>query len=126
MPFVPVPPSRRPPAEAWVRSGLVPGAGDSASPPIPFVPLRFSLYTRAELFAGFDPAAPASFAATVDFAIYRHFVLEGGRGSPTHRFTSMMQALHDHSITEAVAPILANRAVAAVMGGHRLRRDSAP
>jgi predicted Rossmann-fold nucleotide-binding protein len=97
-----------------------------ASPPIPFIPLRFSLYTPAELFAGFDPAEPASFAATVDFAIYRHFVLEGGRTSPTHRFTSMMQALHDHSITEALAPILANRAVAAVMGGHRLRRDAAP
>lgn len=89
---------------------------------LPYVPLRDALYTPAELFAGFDPSRPTSFAETADFAVYRHVVGPTGDAS-SHR---MMQALHDHGISQAVAALVAGRRVAAIMGGHKLPRDSAP
>ncbi|MEM1093396.1 MAG: hypothetical protein AAGJ10_02245 [Bacteroidota bacterium] len=91
---------------------------------LPFAPLRWSLYDAAQLFAGFDARAPASFAATPDFAIYRHYV-GAGRTKHRHPYAAMMQSLHDHSITQAMQPLLQPNKVAAVMGGHKLARDSA-
>lgn len=96
----------------------------SAEPPIPFVPLRWSLYDWQELFGGFDPEDSTTFAATRDFAIYRHFVAGGG-STPTSHFTSMMQALHDNSIGRSAYALAYGRKVAAIMGGHKLSRDSA-
>ncbi|GAB5519884.1 MAG: LOG family protein [Rhodothermales bacterium] len=92
--------------------------------PLPFAPLRWSLYDAPQLFAGFDPARPASFADTPDFAIYRHFVAEG-RTKHRHPYPAMMQSLHDHSVTQAMQPLLDTNRVAAIMGGHKLARDSA-
>jgi predicted Rossmann-fold nucleotide-binding protein len=96
-----------------------------AGPPIPFVPLHWSLYDRDELFGGFDPDRPESFAETADFGIYRHFIAEGG-SAPDAPFTSMMQALHDNSVTHAMRALVRGRRVAAIMGGHKMRRDAAP
>jgi predicted Rossmann-fold nucleotide-binding protein len=90
---------------------------------LPFAPVRWGLYPPAELFAGFDPSSPASWTATADFAIYRHAVVESHRQA-RDPFVSMMQSLHDHSITEALRPLVAGRRVAAIMGGHRLARDA--
>lgn len=92
---------------------------------LPFQPLRGTLYNAAELFCGFNPADPASWARTADFSIYRHFIMEGG-SAPTNPYTGMMQALHDNSVTQLIAPLLSGRKVAAIMGGHRLGRDSTP
>jgi predicted Rossmann-fold nucleotide-binding protein len=89
---------------------------------LPFAPVRWGLYPPAELFAGFDPAAPSSWTATADFAIYRHTVVEAHR-DVRDPFVSMMQSLHDHSITEAIRPLSAGRRVAAIMGGHKLPRN---
>jgi predicted Rossmann-fold nucleotide-binding protein len=89
---------------------------------LPFAPVRWSLYPPAELFAGYDPSSPASWTGTADFAIYRHSVVESHR-PVRDPFVSMMQSLHDHSITEAVRPLVAERRVAAIMGGHKLARD---
>jgi predicted Rossmann-fold nucleotide-binding protein len=90
---------------------------------VPFVPLRWSVYDYRELFQEFDSANADSYAATRDFAIYRYFVMEG-RSAPQNPFTSMMEALHDNSITQATQNILAGQKVAAVMGGHKLARNS--
>jgi len=89
---------------------------------LPFAPVRWGLYPPAELFAGFDPEAASSWTATADFAIYRHTVVEAHR-DVRDPFVSMMQSLHDHSITEAIRPLAAGRRVAAIMGGHKLPRN---
>ncbi|MEM6645527.1 MAG: hypothetical protein AAF730_04665 [Bacteroidota bacterium] len=99
----------------------MPSPGEAA---LPFAPLRWSLYDALQLFAAFDAANPASFAATPDFAIYRHFVAEG-RTKHRHPYAAMMQSLHDHSITQAMQPLLHANKVVAIMGGHKLARDSA-
>lgn len=89
---------------------------------LPFRPIRGDLYTAPELFAGFDPADPGSFAGTTDFAVYRWFVTSGGASSD-QGFSTMMQALHDNAVTQALRKFLLGRRCVAVMGGHKLRRD---
>lgn len=91
---------------------------------LPYQPMRQQLYTPAELFQGFEIDQPASWAHTVDFVIYRNFVMKG-RSAPTDPYVGMMQALHDNAITQATGPLLADCSVAAIMGGHKLARDSA-
>ena len=44
---------------------------------LPYTPIRQQLYTRTEIFQGFDHNEPMSWAQTVDFAIYRYFIMEG-------------------------------------------------
>ncbi|MBW4715808.1 LOG family protein [Saccharothrix obliqua] len=99
-------------------------AGALVFPNIPDVPYRVyrsSLYTPAELFAGFDPARPASYADTPDARIYRHTRQQGHHPDPLH---ALAERLHDHAITEALAEVLTGTPVA-VMGGHALGRDTA-
>jgi predicted Rossmann-fold nucleotide-binding protein len=90
---------------------------------LPYEPIPQQLYTRTQLFQGFVSDDPASWARTKDFAIYRHFVTEG-RGAPTNPYIGMMQALHDNAITKSTATLIAGRKVAAIMGDHKLARDS--
>jgi predicted Rossmann-fold nucleotide-binding protein len=96
-----------------------------SGPPIPFVPLHWSLYDRHELFGRFDPERPESFAETTDFAIYHHFIAQGGSVSESP-FASMMQSLHDNSVTHAMRGLVRGQRVAAIMGGHKMARNSAP
>jgi len=97
-------------------------------PPIPFSfePLRRSLYSPQELFAGFLPDEPQSYAATLDLAIYREYII-AGKTAPSDYFVAMMQALHDNSITQAMRDFLKRISARAigVMGGHELSRGSA-
>ncbi len=90
---------------------------------LPYQPIRRSLYRRSELFKRFDPQEAASWGKTLDFRIYRHFVEEGG-STPDNPYMGMMQALHDNSITHSTYKLIQKRQVAAVMGGHMMRRDS--
>ncbi|HEY0143358.1 MAG TPA: hypothetical protein VGF48_20870 [Thermoanaerobaculia bacterium] len=93
--------------------------------PLPFEPIRETLYTPDELFAGFDPAKPRSYAETRDFRIYRAYV-GSGKYRPREYFTSMMQAMHDNSILQSVNDYLqtsSSKAVA-MMGGHAMQRDT--
>jgi predicted Rossmann-fold nucleotide-binding protein len=91
---------------------------------IPFQPIRSRLYTSSELSAGFDPARPESMAEMADFLTYRYFKMNG-RATPADEFVSMMEALHDNSILQAMFAFLADRRrVAAIMGGHREVRGS--
>jgi predicted Rossmann-fold nucleotide-binding protein len=91
---------------------------------LPYEPIPQQLYTPARLFQGFKSDEPASWGQTVDFAIYRHFVMEG-RGVSTNPYFGMMQALHDNAITQSTAGLIAGRRIAAIMGDHKLARDSA-
>jgi predicted Rossmann-fold nucleotide-binding protein len=91
---------------------------------LPFESVPQQLYTREKLFAGFRGDDPASYAATADFAIYRHYVMNG-RGASGDPYIRMMQALHDNAITQSANAYLAGRRVAAVMGDHKMARDSA-
>jgi predicted Rossmann-fold nucleotide-binding protein len=91
---------------------------------LPYEPIPQQLYTPVTLFQGFKPDEPASWGQTVDFAIYRHFVMEG-RDAPTNPYFGMMQALHDNAITQWTDVLIAGRRIAAIMGDHIMRRDSA-
>ncbi|HEX6341644.1 hypothetical protein [Umezawaea sp.] len=92
-----------------------------AIPDVPYDVYRTRLYTPAELFAGFDPTTPASYADTPDARIYRHSRRLGKHPDPLH---ALAERLHDHAITEALDEVLTGKPVA-VMGGHALGRDSA-
>jgi predicted Rossmann-fold nucleotide-binding protein len=90
---------------------------------LPFQPLRQHLYTASELFDGFDAADPASWGRTPDFRIYQAHIAAAAEPIPAP-YISMMQALHDHAISQAVADLTHGRKVAAIMGGHKLPRDA--
>jgi predicted Rossmann-fold nucleotide-binding protein len=94
--------------------------------PFHFHPIRESLYSPAELAAGFDPAQPTSYAATVDIRIYQQYV-QAGRSATNDYFMAMMQALHDNTISLATHDFLESSSAKAVgiMGGHDLARDAA-
>ncbi|PPK64560.1 hypothetical protein V5P93_006985 [Actinokineospora auranticolor] len=89
-------------------------------PGLPYEVYRSRLYTCAELFDGFEPARPESYADTPDARIYQHALAQGARPDPLH---ALAERLHDHSISEALDDVLTGRPVA-VMGGHALTRDS--
>lgn len=92
-------------------------------PDLPYRAYRSSLYTPAELFAGFDPARPESYRDTMDARVYRH-VREQGEHPPP--LDALSRRLHDHGIAEALNDLLADAGPpVAVMGGHELARDSA-
>nr|WP_042182392.1 hypothetical protein [Kibdelosporangium sp. MJ126-NF4]CEL14960.1 hypothetical protein [Kibdelosporangium sp. MJ126-NF4]CTQ93447.1 hypothetical protein [Kibdelosporangium sp. MJ126-NF4] len=104
----------------------VEAAGALLFPDIPALPYhvyRTTLYTPAELFGGFDPARPESYADTPDARIYLHSKAQGRTPDPLH---ALAERLHDHSITAALGEVLATCATppVAVMGGHALTRDS--
>jgi predicted Rossmann-fold nucleotide-binding protein len=90
---------------------------------LPYEPIPQQLYTSAKLFQGLKFDEPASWGHTVDFAIYQHFVMEG-RDAPTNPYLGMMQALHDNAITQCTEALVAGRRIAAIMGDHKLARDS--
>jgi predicted Rossmann-fold nucleotide-binding protein len=90
---------------------------------LPYQPIPQKLYTSADLFQNFDPNQPASWGKTVDFEIYRHFVTEG-RTTPKNPYMGMMQALHDNAISEATTTFIQGRRVVAIIGDHKLARDS--
>jgi predicted Rossmann-fold nucleotide-binding protein len=91
---------------------------------LPFESVPQQLYTRGKLFHGFHPEDPASWAQTADFAIFRHYVMTG-RGAPGDPYIGMMRALHDNAITQAATAFITGRRIAAIMGDHRMARDSA-
>jgi predicted Rossmann-fold nucleotide-binding protein len=94
--------------------------------PISFEPFRRAMYSRHELFAGFDSDDPDSFAKTRDFDIYREYIVSG-KYAPQDFFVAMMQAMHDNAVTQAMRDFLdeAKARPIGVMGGHKLSRASA-
>mgnify|MGYP000583774227 CR=1 FL=1 len=98
-------------------------AGSVSEPEIPYQPIRGSLYTREDLFHGYLAASPVSWSETPDFRIYRNFV-RVGKIDTASAYESMMQALHDNSISRYVRTFVAGQRVAAIMGGHKMARNS--
>jgi predicted Rossmann-fold nucleotide-binding protein len=92
---------------------------------LPYQPYRGSLYTIEELYAGFEPSRPESYAQTLDARIYAHWAAQG-RASPVSLLETLAQRLHDHSVTDAMEDLLAGggkpRKVVAIMGGHSMLR----
>ncbi len=77
-----------------------------------------SLYSPAQLFAGFQADVVGSYATTLDARTYL-----GTRVDLSHE-ARQSRALHDHHITEARDAFINQRHVVAIMGGHAERRDS--
>jgi predicted Rossmann-fold nucleotide-binding protein len=109
-----------------LQSALLQGA--MIFPPfqgLPYQPYRSRLYTIEEIYAGFDPARPETYAETPDARIYAHWVMQG-RATPSSILETLAQRLHDHSVTDAMEELLAGdgkpRKVVAIMGGHSMLR----
>lgn len=85
--------------------------------------MRSAVYQPNELFESFSATDPASYLSLPDFKIYQYFVREG-RSAPANYFTSMMQALHDNSITQSLTGVLSAKRCVAIMGGHKLGRST--
>ena len=102
--------------------------GAMVFPPIsgvPYQPYRGALYTPEELYAGFDPTRPDTYADTLDARIYAHWNSRGGAHTPSILET-LAQRLHDHAISDALEEALLvqgkPRRVVAIMGGHSMLR----
>jgi len=86
------------------------------------------LYTPDDIAAGFDEGG---FAGMYDTVVYRHFLTHGGPLPDVRE--ALAQRIHDAGIDNALADAAAawvnahgTRTVVGVMGGHSVRRGSAP
>ncbi|MFF1285119.1 LOG family protein [Streptomyces sp. NPDC058299] len=105
-----------PEAAARVRS-----AGALVFPPmpgLPFDPYRGFVYTPDELF---DSLA-AGYEATPDARAYAWFQRTKADGDI---FSSMLRAIHDDAVSDALDELLAGARVVGVMGGHAMARGTA-
>ena len=84
----------------------------------PIRPYRSRLYTAGELYADLAQG----YSATPDARANQWY-----RGSQAHPdvYSALLQAIHDDSVSDALAEFVADRAVVGVMGGHAVRRGSA-
>ena len=87
-------------------------------PHAPIDPYRASLYTAEELYAGL---AEGGYESTPDFLAYLWM-----KDGAVHRdaFVTLLRAIHDDSITDALDEFVAGRPVVGVMGGHALARGT--
>ncbi|MDQ0793703.1 LOG family protein [Streptomyces sp. B1I3] len=104
-------------AEAKVRAD-----GAFVFPPVPglpFDPYRGLLYTPEALYEGL---AQGGYEATPDALAHRWFRRTGTDGDV---FASMLRALHDDAVSDALDEHLAGARVVGVMGGHAMARGTA-
>ncbi|AVH56223.1 MULTISPECIES: LOG family protein [Streptomyces] len=106
-----------PEAAAKVRA-----AGALVFPPVPglpFDPYRGIVYSPDELFASLDEG----YEATPDARAYAWFQRTKADGDV---FASMLRAIHDDSVSDALDELLAGARVVGVMGGHAMARGTLP
>ncbi|MFD5425792.1 LOG family protein [Streptomyces sp. NPDC127084] len=99
------------------------GDGALVFPPIPdlpFDPYRGLLYSPDELFAGLDGAG---YEGTPDALAYEWFQQTKG---DRDIYASMLRAIHDDAISDALDELVADVPVVGVMGGHAMRRGTDP
>ncbi|MFJ3225215.1 LOG family protein [Streptomyces sp. NPDC086783] len=87
-------------------------------PGLPFDPYRGTLYSPGELFDALD----AGYEATPDARAYAWFQRTKADGDI---FASMLRAVHDDSVSDALDELLAGARVVGVMGGHAMARGTA-
>src|SRR5258708_11607193 len=93
---------------------------------LPFNPLRASLYTPRDLFAGFSGDDPHSYATCADIQILSYFCAYGKNPS-NDSAAATLEALHDNSISLALQAALAKHPrVVGIMGGHQMVRGTRP
>ncbi|MFS4096627.1 LOG family protein [Streptomyces sp. AF1A] len=105
-----------PEAAAHVRS-----AGALVFPPVPglpFDPYRGFAYTPVELFESLEEG----YEATPDARAYAWFRRTKADGDV---FSSMLRAIHDDAVSDALDELLDGARVVGVMGGHAMARGSA-
>lgn len=90
---------------------------------LPFQAYRPKLYTVPELYAGFDPEEPETYAQTLDARVYQHW-LDNGGPKPGTLMIALAHRLHDHAMTDALDDFLSSshKKVVGIMGGHALSR----
>lgn len=86
-------------------------------PTAPVDPYRATLYTADELYAGLDDG----YDSTADARAY-HWSRDASIDHDA--FVTLLRAIHDDSISDALAEIVVGRQVVGVMGGHAMARDS--
>lgn len=88
-------------------------------PDTPVDVFRAHLYTGSELYAGLDQ--PDGYAATVDSRAY-----EWGRDRrlADDAYATLLKAIHDDSISDALDEWVAGRRVVGIMGGHAQPRGT--
>ncbi|MFJ9538802.1 LOG family protein [Streptomyces sp. NPDC101225] len=96
------------------------GDGALVFPPVPnlpFDPYRGHLYTPADLFASLEQG----YAHTPDALAYAWFRRTRADGDI---YASMLRAVHDDSISDALDELLRGARVVGVMGGHAMKRGT--
>ncbi|MFD4559332.1 LOG family protein [Streptomyces sp. NPDC058469] len=86
-------------------------------PHLPFDPYRGRLYTPAELFTSLDKG----YEQTPDALAYAWFQRTKADGDI---YASMLRAVHDDSISDALDELLRGARVVGVMGGHAMARGT--
>ncbi|MEV6962414.1 Rossmann fold nucleotide-binding protein [Streptomyces sp. NPDC051207] len=86
-------------------------------PGVPFDPYRGFVYTPEELFAHLEEG----YDATPDARTYAWFQLTKADGDV---FASMLRAIHDDAVSDALDELLAGAPVVGVMGGHAMARGT--
>ncbi|MGW0775084.1 LOG family protein [Streptomyces sp. NPDC002835] len=87
-------------------------------PDLPFDPYRGRLYSPGDLFAGL---ADGGYEATPDALAYAWFQRTKADGDI---FASMLRAVHDDAISDALDELLVGQGVVGVMGGHAMGRGT--
>jgi predicted Rossmann-fold nucleotide-binding protein len=87
-------------------------------PHAPVDPYRATLYTPQELYAGLRDHG---YDATPDYRAYE-WMRDGARERDA--FVTLLRAIHDDSVTDALTEFVADRPVVGVMGGHALARGT--
>lgn len=84
----------------------------------PIDPYRARLYTAQELYAGLESNG---YDATVDAQAYRWFEDAAVRHDA---YVTVLRAIHDDAMSDALTAVVEGRTVVGVMGGHALRRGT--
>ena len=98
------------------NQGAVVFPGDPQAPVDVF---RANLYTGHELYRGLD--GPGGYASTPDFRAYRW---SRDRRLAGDAYATLLRAIHDDSVTDALDEWVAGRRVVGVMGGHAIARST--
>lgn len=97
------------------RHGALLFPGDAGAPISPY---RATLYRPEELYEGLDGGGYESTADARTYAWSRDARLA------RDDYVTLLRAIHDESMTDALTEMLEGHRVVGVMGGHAMRRDS--